>query len=438
MMSDLAITARIASVQRALLREPRRPESVRSSPNAHWFVVGAVCIGAFMGQLDASIVTVALPHIGQSLQASAATVQWVALSYMLVLLATLLFVGQLADRIGRKLLYTYGFAVFTLGSLLCGLSSSLALLIGARVLQALGAAMLQANSVALIREAMPKGLLNRGIGIQGAAQAIGLAMGPAIGGLLIALGGWRLIFFVNVPVGIFAIVLARLLVPRSKLGASTTRRFRGLLELLRNPTIAFGVGGGLISYLVMFGALFVVPYYLVTDNVSASASGLQLAVLPIALGLTAPLAGRMADRVGVRPLTIGGLALTATGLAVIGLLHGTPPRLLGLAIAGVGLGAFTPVNNAAVMAAGPRERAGVLGGLVNMTRTLGAILGVALASLLYTSATGNSSIAKAIPTATAAHGLTLTLLTLSALAALGALALLVEAAMSRKVVEQKA
>src|SRR5580704_18482351 len=108
-----------------------------------------------MGQLDASIVTVALPHIGQSLHASAATIQWVALSYMLVLLVALLLAGALADVLGRKLLYTYGFAVFTFGSLLCGLAPSLPLLIAARVLQGLGAAMLQANSVALIREAMP-------------------------------------------------------------------------------------------------------------------------------------------------------------------------------------------------------------------------------------------------------------------------------------------
>ncbi|HEV7943667.1 MAG TPA: MFS transporter [Solirubrobacteraceae bacterium] len=420
-------TTRMAAVQRRLLREPRRPAAVRGSPHAHWYVLGAVCTGAFMGQLDASIVTVALPRIGQSLHASAATVQWVALSYMLVLLAALLAAGALADLFGRKLLYTYGFAVFTLGSLLCGLSSTLPLLIGARVLQGLGAAMLQANSVALIREAMPAGRLNHGIGIQGAAQAIGLALGPAVGGLLIGLGGWRLIFFVNVPVGIVAIVLARLLIPRSRLGVLHERRWSGLLSLLRTPAIAFGAGGGLISYLVMFGALFVVPYYLLAAGISPSASGLQLAVMPIALGIVAPLAGRLADRIGARPLTVGGLLLAAVGLAVIALMHGLPARLAGLAVTGAGLGAFTPVNNAAVMAAGPRERAGVLGGLVNMTRTLGAILGVALASLVYESAAGHSSLAKSsVSAATSAHGLTLTLLLLSGLAAAGALALLME------------
>lgn len=254
-------------------------------------MVGTVCIGAFMGQLDASIVTVALPHIGQSLHQPATSVQWVALSYMVVLLTTLLFVGHLADRFGRKLLYTYGCGVFTLGSLACGLAGSLWLLVAVRVLQGLGAAMLQANSVALIREAMPRGQLARGIGVQGAAQALGLAMGPAVGGLLIALGGWRLIFFVNLPVGVVAIVLARLTIPRSRLGSvETRRRTQAILELLRMRAIAFGASG-LISYMAMFGSLFTIPYYLQAAHVGVGAARLQLAAVPVVLGAVAPLAG---------------------------------------------------------------------------------------------------------------------------------------------------
>jgi MFS family permease len=425
-VSDVAAASTMASLQRRLLRETPRPHAIRASRNAHWLVVAAVCIGAFMGQLDASIVTVALANIGQGLHASAGAVQWVALSYMLVLLVALLPAGALADVLGRKLLYTYGFGVFALGSLLCGLSPSLPLLIGARVLQGLGAAMLQANSVALIREAMPQALLSRGIGIQGAAQAIGLAMGPALGGLLIALGGWRLIFYVNLPVGILAITLARMLIPRSRLGERDRRRRSGIAQLLRTPAIAFGLGGGLISYLVMFGALFVIPYYLLAAGVSPSVSGLQLAVLPVALGLLALLAGRIAERRGAKPLTVGGLLLCAAGLAVLALVHEVPARLAGLALTGAGLGAFTPLNNARVMAAGTRERAGALGGLVNMTRTLGAILGVALASLIYTSAAGRSASTKAVSTAAAGHGLTLTLLVLCGLAAAAGLALATE------------
>ena len=145
----------------------------RAARGRHWYVVGTVCIGAFMGQLDASIVTLALPQLGRDLHASVGAVEWVALAYLLVLVATVATVGRIADAVGRKLLYVYGFGVFTAGSVLCGLAPTLAVLIAARVLQAIGAAMLQANSVALIAEAMPPPLLGRAIGVQGTAQALG-------------------------------------------------------------------------------------------------------------------------------------------------------------------------------------------------------------------------------------------------------------------------
>lgn len=418
-------------MQRRLLTEPRRPEAIRNHPQAHWLVVAAVCAGAFMGQLDASIVTVALPHIGQSLHAGAAIAQWVALSYMFVLLGTLVLAGQLADVVGRKLLYTYGFGVFTGCSLLCGLAPSLPLLIGARVLQGLGAAMLQANSVALIREAMPSRLLARGIGVQGAAQAIGLALGPAVGGLLVALGGWRLIFFLNLPIGLIAIGLARLLIPRSRLRKGRRLALREFGEMLRKPAVALGLTAGLISYLTMFGALLTIPYYLLATGAGPAASGLQLAMLPVTLALAAPLTGRLAERTGEQSPMSGGLLLCAGGLALVALMPSLPTRLVGLALAGAGLGAFTPLNNAAVMAAGPRERAGLLGGLVNMTRTLGAMLGVALASLLYGGTIGRSSVARGMSSGLAAHGLLVSLLVLATLSALASIVPLAQSALAR-------
>ena len=198
-----------------LLVEPRRPESIRHRENAYWLAVAAVCIGAFMGQLDASIVTVALPTLQRTFHAGVGAVTWVGLSYLLVLVATVTAVGRFADMWGRKLLYVYGFAVFVIGSALCGLAPSLGALIAFRVLQAVGAAMLQANSVAIIVIAVPRASLGKAIGIQGAAQAIGLALGPSIGGLLLAAGGWRLIFMVNVPFGVLGVIAGLLLIPRS-------------------------------------------------------------------------------------------------------------------------------------------------------------------------------------------------------------------------------
>ena len=125
--------------------EPRRPALVRNWAGASWLAVGAVCVGAFMGQLDASIVTVALPTLQRVFTASIGAVTWVGLTYLLVLVATVTAVGRFADMWGRKLLYVYGFVVFTIGSALCGLAPGLGALVGFRVLQAVGAAMLQAK-----------------------------------------------------------------------------------------------------------------------------------------------------------------------------------------------------------------------------------------------------------------------------------------------------
>lgn len=466
-----------ASLRRRLLKEPRRPAVVRASPRAHWYVVGTVCIGAFMGQLDASIVTLALPRLSRDLHASVGAVEWVALTYLLVLVASVATVGRVADSVGRKLLYVYGFVVFTGASVLCGLAPTLALLIVARVLQAVGAAMLQANSVALITEAMPPRLLGRGVGVQGTAQALGLALGPAIGGVLVALGGWRLIFLVNLPAGVIGLVLGWFLLPRSRsrrpvrqadrlgaiqlafavagpllylsltdrggyanpllVGALATglitaigfvRRERRVgdplidLSIFRRQAVSLGLSSGAVSYLVLFGTLVVVPYYLSAKHVDAELVGLQLAALPIAIAIAAPIAGRLLNRVGARPLTAGGLMLTGAGLLEIGLRHGTGALLGGLALAGLGLGAFTPANNATIMAASPKGHTGVVSGVLNMTRGVGTALGVALASTLYITASGASS-ASASPAA-AANGLTFALAVLGSIALVVGLALL--------------
>jgi MFS family permease len=377
-----------------------------------------------MSQLDASIVSVALPRIGSDLHAGASIVQWVSLSYMLTLLAALVAVGRVSDLVGRKLLYTHGFAVFMLGSALCGLAPTLGWLIAARVLQGFGAAMLQANSVALIRQAMPPGELAHAIGIQGAAQAIGLAAGPALGGLLLALGGWRLIFLVNLPFGLLGLALGRLLLPRSHNVTQVKADGRGTVSiaaLLRAPAVSFGLLGGFLSYMATFGALFVIPYYLIAARVSSALAGVELACLPISLGLVALLASRAYTHLPTRLLKVGGLAMAGAGILELALAHDGAGRLIGLAVAGAGLGVFTPVNNASVMRCAPRAYAGVLGGLLNMTRTLGAIAGVALASLLYSHAAGTGS-------SRAGAGLTLSLLVLAALTLLGSLAMLAEPA----------
>jgi EmrB/QacA subfamily drug resistance transporter len=425
---------------RRLLVEPPRPRWVARHSRAAWFVVATVCIGAFMGQLDASIVTMALPTLQHVFHADVAAVTWVGLSYLLVLVATVAAVGRFADMVGRKLLYTYGFAVFILGSVLCGLAPSLGALDGFRAFQAVGAAMLQANSVAIIYLAVPRKSRGRSIGIQGAAQALGLALGPAVGGLLLAAGGWRLVFFVNVPAGLVGMVAGLLFIPRSRhlvgrvpfdwtglglffpavvglmvavtfgnrfgwaspaiigllaaavvLGVGFVVRERRTadpmidLTLFHRSAFSAGVVSGLLSYLVMFGVLFVTPFYLERGlHLGAGKAGLELTIMPLFLGLAAPLAGRLADRVGARPLTVGGMALVAATLAALAVSRpGQAMLLVALALVGVGLGLFTPPNNAAIMASAPKHQSGVASGVLNMTRGMGTSLGLALTGLIY-------------------------------------------------------
>jgi EmrB/QacA subfamily drug resistance transporter len=440
---------------RRILVEHRRPPSIAARPNAYWLVLVTVCIGAFMNQLDASIVTVAFPTLQRSFHAGLGSVTWVGLSYLLVLVGLVTGVGRMADMVGRKLLYMYGFIVFIIGSGLCALAPSLLALDGFRVLQGVGAAMIQANSVAILVLALPREKLGRGIGIQGAAQALGLALGPTIGGLLIALGGWRLIFFVNVPVGIVGTVMAWFLIPRSRhlqdrvpfdwlglglfvpavaallsavsfgnsagwtspaiiglfllavaLGAAFIRRERHTpdpmldLTLFKRVPFAAGIASGLLSYLVLFGTLFVVPFYLERAlHLSPGRSGLMLGVMPIALGITAPVAGRLAEQLGARPLTVAGMAISAAVMGALIVAHGSLLFIVvELAVLGVGLGLFTPPNNAAIMGAVPREQSGLASGVLNMTRGMGTAMGLAFSSLVFGLVAGSEHASAALVT----------------------------------------
>jgi EmrB/QacA subfamily drug resistance transporter len=341
--------------------------------------------------------------------------------------------------VGRKLLYIYGFGVFIVGSALCGFAPNLAVLDSFRVLQAVGAAMLQANSVAIIALAMPRDRLGRGIGVQGAAQALGLALGPSAGGLLIALGGWRLIFFVNVPVGIVGALLGWFFIPRSRdlrprhrvdwvglglllpavvallyaisfgdangwgspgiigpLAASLVLAAAFIareghtprpvldLSLFRRIPFSAGVLSGLLSYVVMFGTLLAVPFYLERSlRLGAGITGLELTTVPVALGVVAVFAGRAADRFGARPLTVCGMLLSAAMLALLATGHPSGAGLLlPLAGLGAGLGLFVPPNNAAIMGSAPRHHAGAASGVLNMTRGLGTAMGLAFTGLV--------------------------------------------------------
>jgi MFS family permease len=366
------------------LLEPPRPRRVAASPKAPLLAVITVCLGAFMGQLDASIVSVALPRMSEQLNAGVNAVEWVSLSYVLTLVALVVPIGAWADSIGRKSLYVGGFAVFTVASAACALAPDVAVLCAFRVVQAVGAALMQANSVALIASVAPRGRLGRMVGLQAAAQAIGLATGPAAGGLLLAAGSWRWLFLVNVPAGLLGIVTGAILLPRSRdlVRDRPNGLARFIFGVLRAPRLVRILGGSLTGYATLFGTLVAVPLYLHARGTSSTVIGLTLATLPIVIGVTAPVAGHYSDRAPHRVASAGlGLAFSMLVLTAIVQPTGTVLVVL-LEGVGLGLGMFTPANNRAAMVAAPPGASSTAAGLLNMTRALGTAVGTAVAVLL--------------------------------------------------------
>ncbi len=421
-----------------LSAERPRPAAVRDWRLGWWLAIGTVCLGAFMGQLDASIVVLTYPALESQFHASAAAVEWASLAYLLILVALLVPVGRLSDAYGRKLLYIYGFGAFTLASAACGLAPSLTTLIGFRVAQAVGAAMMQANSVALVAISAPRERLRAALGVQAGAQALGLALGPTLGGVIVTQLGWRWVFLVNVPVGVIALVAGRYFLPRTRnrtpvhrfdwpglllLGTSSTALLLAISaasglelpevvvaalavvavacgiglarrlvranaplinpDLLRTRGTVLGLLGALGGYLVLFGPLVLVPAQLTRHGTALDAAGLVLTALPAGFALTAVFADRVLPKAWTdRHRALIGSAVTLVALvAMLPAYSHTPYVALPLVVLGMGLGVFAPANNALIMAAIPRGSEGTGGGLVNMARALGTALGVALVTL---------------------------------------------------------
>jgi EmrB/QacA subfamily drug resistance transporter len=415
-----------------------------SRPTWKWFILSAVLVGATMSALDVSIVNVAMPTLKTDFNVSMAMIEWVAMAYMITLTIFLPLFGRLADMFGRSRLYTAGFVVFTAGSALCGMAPSASFLIGARVLQAVGAGLLQANSVALITQAFPSHERGKAIGIQGAVQAISMSVGPFVGGILIAAIGWRAIFFVNIPIGIIGVTAALFILPPHqktarkekidylgalsfaaglaflvmafnegvKLGWGSTTIIVYFLHaailltlfviielnveyplidvrLFKNLTFSLGNLTGMMSYYVLFAVLFLMPFYLErVHNMSVAMTGILLTPIPLAMAVVAPLSGHISDRYGSRIMTASGMlvsALACGGLLFAGVSTHVSILVSELILLGVGMGMFTPPNNSAIMGAAPREKLGVAGGILNMMRSLGLIFGVDISGVIFTS-----------------------------------------------------
>jgi EmrB/QacA subfamily drug resistance transporter len=431
----------VGAAQPTRLRFPH--PAIASRPSWKWFVLGTVLLGATMSALDVSIVNVAMPTLTGTFGVSMAVVEWVAMAYMLTLTIFLPLFGRLADVYGRSRLYNVGFIVFSFGSVLCGVATTASFLIAARVVQAIGAGLLQANSVALITQAFPANERGKAIGIQGAAQAVSMAIGPFVGGLLIAAVGWRAIFFVNIPIGVIGTIAALFILPRSpktttkervdylgaalfasglaflvlalneggKLGWGSTRILGYLaaagvllfgliitelrtehplidLRLFRNSTFLLGNLTGMASYFVLFAVMFLMPFYLEKVlGYGSELTGSLLMPVPIAMAVVAPFSGHISDKLGSRIMTTAGMLVSAVAcFHLLSLNESAHMSLLltGLVLLGVGMGLFTPPNNSAIMGSAPTEKLGVAGGVLNMMRSLGLIFGVDVSGAIFT------------------------------------------------------
>jgi EmrB/QacA subfamily drug resistance transporter len=420
--------------------------AVRPADPRRWWILTAVAFGSIMTPLDGSIVNVALPAMSAALRADITAVEWVATAYLLVVGTTVLTWGRLGDLVGLKRIYLAGLSLFSLGSLLCGLSHTLGLLVLWRVLQAVGGGMLLSVGPGIITEAFPPGELGQALGWNGVVVALGLALGPTLGGLLTGTLGWEWIFFVNVPVGIAGVLWgARILpeaagrvaepfdIPGAVLAAVA---FLGILTALSlGPGAGFGsalvvglfaVGGlglaafvlrelryrypmldpmlfanrvfaaastaTLLNFLAQFAVTFLMPFYLETLRaLTPEQAGLLLTAFPLIMMLTAPVAGRLSDRVGTRWLATAGMAVQIVALLLIGHLGLSDPPLriaAELALFGAGNGLFTAPNNSAVMGAAPGRRRGIAGGVLAMTRYLGMALGIGLTAAIFAHASG--------------------------------------------------
>ena len=414
-----------------------------SSRPDKWKVFSLVAIGIFMSTLDGSIVNMALPAILTEFHAPLSVVEWVMLLYLLVVTAFLLGFGRLGDLKGRKRVYGGGLVVFTAGSLFCATAGSIHLLIAARFIQGLGAAMIMACTPALVVDAFPVRERGKALGMNGAVVACGLTVGPALGGLILSVANWRMIFWINVPIGIVAAALVFRLLDESladtpdapgfdwpgtlsgalgiglfllaanhawdwgirSLPFATTLILASVslacflwhsrrcaapvldLELFRNRLFAYPALSGVLLFVVLFVMIFLMPFFLMLPMGLTSGEAGRMLMIPFAfLFFLSPLSGGLSDRFGSRLLCTFGMSLLTFGMLLLALLPLDASFAaigVSLALCGIGTAIFISPNSATVMSHVPQENRGVAGAVVASARNFGMVLGIALAGGLF-------------------------------------------------------
>lgn len=453
------------------------------------FALASLSLAMLLASLGTSIANVGLPTLAEAFDASFQAVQWVVLAYLLAITALIVSVGKLGDIVGRRTLLLGGTALFTLASALSGLAPTLWLLVAARAAQGLGAAVMMALSMAFVGETVSKARTGSAMGLLGTMSAIGTALGPSLGGVLIAGIGWRAIFLVNVPLGILALGLAYRTLPADRRQPKATRaRLDKMGTLLLALTLgayalAMTIGRGSFGALnlglllasvlgvalfwlvekraasplirpamfrdgalsaslamsalvstVLMATLVVGPFYLSGAlGLGAASAGMVLSVGPLAAALTGIPAGRIADRYGAGRMTIAGLAGILAGsvaLAAMPPAFGIPGYVAAIVVITISYALFQTANNTAVMADIRADQRGVISGMLNLSRNLGLITGASLMGAIFAAASSTAGMNPAGPEAVAT-GMRITF-AVAAILILAALALAIQTRTGRK------
>jgi EmrB/QacA subfamily drug resistance transporter len=405
-----------------------------------WIALSVTTIGALMAAIDASAVIIALPTIMADLQADFITIMWVLLSYMLILAALVPVIGRLADMLGRKNLYNLGFIIFIVGSLLCGLSQPQFHgwdLVGYRMVQGVGGALLLTNSAVIVTDAFRKGRVGFGLGVNGIAFSAGFLLGPVVGGILTSIS-WRLVFLINVPIGIigtiwgilqlrepvtlpsgqhfdwkgsltFTLGLATLLLAVSLYAFPMTAAWVVYvlfivaavslalfivaerrapepmlnLHLFENRSFAYASAANGINGLARGAVLFVLTFFLQGPyGYDPLKAGIFLAPFGAAFLVVGPISGHLSDRYGARYLATAGLLVSAVGLlGLCTVVSATPYWVLAvwMALMGGGSGLFASPNMNAIMSAVKPSERGIASGIRSMLMNTGQMLSIAIA-----------------------------------------------------------
>ncbi|KAB0488698.1 drug resistance transporter, EmrB/QacA subfamily [Pseudomonas reinekei] len=431
--------------------------------SVRWALV-SLSLSMLLSSLGTSIANVGLPTLATVFDASFQQVQWIVLAYLLAITTLIVSVGRLGDLIGRRRLLLSGIGLFTLASALCGLAPTLDLLIGARALQGLGAAIMMALTLAFVGETVSKEKTGSAMGLLGTLSAIGTAMGPSLGGGLIAAFGWQAIFLITVPLGLMTLLLAHRYLPVDRptakravfdplgtlvlaltLGAYALAMTLGRghfgalnialllaacvgvgvfiwveervaaplirLAMFRDPQLSGSLVMSLLVTTVLMTTLVVGPFYLSQAlGLNAIGVGLVMSVGPLVAALTGVPAGRIADRLGARRMTFAGLIAIALGCFLLSVLpssYGIGGYIAPMVAITLGYAVFQTANNTAVMADVQAEHRGVVSGLLNLSRNLGLITGASVMGAVFATATATVDLSSAQP-AVIASGMRLT------------------------------